>query len=148
MPPRPHEGVHSKLALTGEPSGRMFPIDPNVRKCYILSAMASRSRRPKEERPPPLTPAQATAAIRRVFLEGGPFSRTEHFWRELTKANADMGDVNHVLERGAVSRPGQWKPEHRAYNYDMGGTDLEGEELHVVVCIDEENFRLILITAY
>jgi hypothetical protein len=25
---------------------------------------------------------------------------------------------------------------------------LEGEELHVVVCIDEENFRLILITAY
>jgi hypothetical protein len=95
-----------------------------------------------------LTPAQATAAIRHIFMEGGPFSRTDHFGRELAKANADMGDVNHVLEYGAVIRPGQWKPEHRAYNYEVAGTDLEGAELRVVVCIDEENFRLILVTAY
>lgn len=95
-----------------------------------------------------MTPAQATATIRRIFLEGGPFSRTDHFWRELAKANADMGDVNHVLEHGTVLRPGQWKPDHRAYNYDVTGTDVEGSELHVVVCIDEEHFRLILVTAY
>ena len=101
-----------------------------------------------KDRPPPLTPAQATAAIRRIHLEGGPFTRTEHFNQELNKAGADMGDVAHVLEHGTVMRPGQWKREHRAYNYDMVGTDVEGTELHVVVCLDEENFRLILVTAY
>ncbi|MBI4537146.1 MAG: DUF4258 domain-containing protein [candidate division NC10 bacterium] len=110
--------------------------------------MGTRGRTPDDRPPQSLTPAQATTAIRRVFLEGGPFSRTEHFVRELARANADMGDVNHVLEHGAVLRPGQWKPEHRAHNYDMAGTDVGGNELHVVVCIDEANFRLILITAY
>lgn len=103
---------------------------------------------PGKDRPPPLTPAQATAATRRIYLEGGPFSRSERFILELAKANADMGDVNHVLEFGSVLRPGQWKPEHRTYNYEVAGTDLEGTELYIVVCIDEENFRLILVTAY
>ena len=101
-----------------------------------------------KQRLPSLTPAQATATIRRIYLEGGPFSRTEHFILELAKGNADMGDVNHVLEFGSVLRPGQWKVEHRAYNYEVVGTDVEGAELHIVVCIDEENFRLILVTAY
>ena len=59
-----------------------------------------------------------------------------------------MGDANNVLEHGSVVQPGQWKPEHRAYNYNVSGVDVEGNELHVVVCIDEENFRLILITAF
>ncbi len=110
--------------------------------------MGERPKAPQGKRPAPLTPGQATAAIRRIFLEGGPFSRTEHFWRELAKANADMGDVNHVLEHGRVLRPGQWKPAYRAYNYEVAGTDVEGSDLHVVVCIDEESFRLILVTAY
>ena len=110
--------------------------------------MVTRSKRPAGERPPPLTPAQATATIRRIYLEGGPFSRTAHFGIELAKANADMGDVNHVLEYGSVIRPGQWKPDHRAYTYEVAGTDVEGDELRVVVGVDEENFRLILVTAY
>lgn len=114
----------------------------------MSDAMPKAPGEPGKDRPPPLTPSQATAAIRRIYLEGGPFSRTEHFILELAKANADMGDVNHVLEFGSVVRPGQWKPEHRAYNYEVVGTDLEGAELHIVVCIDEENFRLILVTAY
>lgn len=105
-------------------------------------------RAPPGERPPPLTPAKATATIRRIYLEGGPFTRREHFNQELAKANADMGDVNHVLEYGSVIRPGQWKPDHRAYTYEVAGTDVEGDELRVVVGIDEENFRLILVTAY
>jgi len=53
-----------------------------------------------------------------------------------------------VLEHGRVLRPGQWKPAYRAYNYEVAGTDVEGSDLHVVLCIDEENFRLILVTAY
>ncbi len=110
--------------------------------------MMNRSKGHPGDHPPPLTPAHATEIIRHIFLEGGTFSRTEHFGRELGKANADMGDVNHVLEHGTVNRPGQWKAGYRTYTYEVAGTDVEGSELHVVVCIEQENFRLILVTAY
>ncbi len=110
--------------------------------------MAERRRGRGEERPPPLSPAEATAVIRRFYLEGALFVQTDHFRAELANAGADMADAEHVLEHAAVSRPGEWKAAHRAYNYAVAGTDPEGSPLHVVVCFDEAGFRLILVTAF
>ena len=116
-----------------------------VRKCYTNPTTAEPRRGRGDERPPPLSPTAAT--VRRLYLEGALFVQTDHFRAELANAGADMADVEHVLEHGAVARLGAWEPEHLTYNYTVSGMDPEGSPLHVV-CIDEANFRLILVTAF
>lgn len=102
----------------------------------------------KAGQPPPLTPEQATAAIRRVYFEGLSLIRTKHFREELAKADATMQDVENVLEHGHVLRAPEWKAKHRSWNYAVAGRDIEGEPLTVVVAIDEQRFSLILVTAW
>lgn len=102
----------------------------------------------KEDRPPPLTPEQATAVVRRIYFEGLLLIQTKHFREELKKADATMQDVEYVLEHGHVLRPPEWKAEHRSWNYAVAGRDVEGEPLTVVVAINEQRFCLTLITAW
>lgn len=102
----------------------------------------------KEVRPPPLTPEQATAAVRRIYFEGLSLIRTKHFREELAKADATMQDVENVLEHGHVLRTPEWKAKHRSWNYAVAGRDIEGEPLTVVVAIDEQRFCLTLVTAW
>lgn len=102
----------------------------------------------KGKRPPPLPPEKATAEVRRMYLEGCPLVQTRHFRQELGKANATMQDAENVLENGYVLRPAEWKKEHRSWHYAVTGTDIEEEPLTVVVAIDDEGFRLVLVTAW
>ena len=98
---------------------------------------------------PLLTPAEAQEEIRRLLLQRGlgAISFVRHARERAHTRNFDERDVEHVLENGIVDEPvrderyGNWK-------YRVSGTDVDGEDLTVIVALDPAWERITIVTGF
>jgi hypothetical protein len=94
------------------------------------------------ERPEHLSPNRVIAAIHRI-LEEGRVIPTGHIRQRMRQRHFDIQDVMHVLEHGSIHRPPEWNETHHEWNYNIEGTDIEGEALTIRVAISEDILTLI-----
>jgi hypothetical protein len=94
------------------------------------------------ERPQPISPNGVIAALHRI-LEEGRVIPTGHIRQRMRQRHFDIQDVLHVLEHGSIIRPPEWNETYREWNYDIEGTDIEGEALTIRVAIAEDTLTLI-----
>lgn len=102
----------------------------------------------RKDRPPPLSPAEVTAIIRRC-LRSGSVIPTKHFVDQGFQRNYTIQDAIHVLERGQVSGEApEWNDKARRWGYRVHGPDLEGNILTVVVSQGPDPDRVWLVTDF
>lgn len=108
----------------------------------------SESRRGKPRpKPPPLTPAQVAQAIQQALGSSGWISDTSHFRQRAEERDFTMQDALAALERGTVSTRPIWNEGTATWNYDVRGTDEEGEPLTVRIAVEGPSF-VVLVTAF
>ena len=93
-----------------------------------------------------LAPTEAFEAIQRL-LELGAISFARHAREQALKRNFNTRDVEHVLRTGHVGRP-SWDEQFRNWKYPVSGTDLDGEDLTVIVALDPVYARITIITGF
>ena len=102
----------------------------------------------RKDHPPPLTPPEVTATIRRCLRSGGVIP-TNHFLGQGFLRHYTIQDAIHVLERGQVSGEApEWNEKARRWGYRVHGPDLEGDILTVVVSQGPDPDRVWLVTAF
>ena len=100
------------------------------------------------DRPAALTRTEAFEAIQRLLEPGlGAISFARHAHEQALERNFNIRDVEHVLRTGHVGRP-SWDERFRNWKYPVSGTDLDGEELTVIVAIDPAWARITIITGF
>ena len=103
---------------------------------------------PKQDRPPPLTPSDVTATIRRC-LTSGRIIPSKHFSNQSFQRNYTIQDAVNVLEKGQVSGDApEWNDKTGHWGYRVHGPDLEGDVLTVVVGIGPQPDQVWLVTAF
>lgn len=95
----------------------------------------------------PLLPQAVIAVIQRIIDEGY-IIQSRHMKQRMRTRDFEMSDVLNVLEHGQMKRPPQRSREHRNWEYDIEGTDIEGESLTIRVSIDDGQEMLTLITGF
>lgn len=100
------------------------------------------------DRPPSLTPTEVSTAIRRLLEPGlDAISFCRHARNRGRRLRFSTRDVEHVLRTGYVGDP-IWEEEYRNWTYRVRGTDLDDEELTIVVAVDLVSTRLTIITGF
>lgn len=98
-------------------------------------------------KPPPLTPAQLARIIREAVGSPGWVSSTSHFRERAKERDFTMHDALVVLESGSIEARPKWNEGSRTWNYDVHGTDSEGEPLTVRIAVEGAS-SIVLITAF
>ena len=99
-------------------------------------------------RPPSLTPTEVSAAIQRLLKPGlDAISFCRHARNRARRWRFSTRDVEHVLRTGSVD-DAIWKEELGNWTYRMRGTDLDDEELTIVVAVDPAHTRIRIITGF
>jgi len=65
----------------------------------------------------------------------------------MKERNFDINDAIRVLENATWVRP-KWNVKATAWNYDLPGMDVEGEELTIRIAIALDGKGLILVTGF
>lgn len=97
------------------------------------------------------SPQQALELIRKILNEGGYISPSKrHAKRDrMPERDVDMQDIEILLlETGSIKREPEWDDEHLNYKYRIEGIDDYGDELVVIIVIDDENWRIQIITVF
>jgi hypothetical protein len=99
-------------------------------------------------RPPSLTPTELSAAIQRLLEPGlDAISFCRHARNKARRWKFSTRDVEHVLRIGSVD-DAIWKEDFRNWTYRLRGTDLDDEELTIVVAVDPAHTRITIITGF
>ncbi len=98
-------------------------------------------------KPPPLSPGQVAQVIRQALGPSGWVSDTSHFRERAEQRDFTMQDAVLVLERGTVSTTPRWNQRTGTWNYDVHGTDAEGEPLTVRIAVEGPS-SIVLVTAF
>ncbi|MBI2538338.1 MAG: DUF4258 domain-containing protein [Deltaproteobacteria bacterium] len=97
-------------------------------------------------RPKPLK-AEDVLKIVSVALARGKVYPSQHFRQRMRERNFDIHDAVSVLENAKDARA-KWNTKSSTWNYDLSGTDIEGEELAIRIAIAEDDNGLILVTGF
>lgn len=106
------------------------------------------SRPSQRNRPSPLAPEEVARLIRSILEQSGPIVPTRHFLEQGRERNFDIQDAMEVLRTFASNPRAVWNDRHEAWNYDVEGSDLEGEPLTVRVAFSQSRTKLILVTGF
>jgi hypothetical protein len=97
-----------------------------------------------------MTASEARDEIHRALLKRGlgALSFTRHVEdRGSLKRDFSSRDVEHVLSNGTVGIP-TWDEGFKNWTCVVSGTDLDGDELSVVVALDPAWERITVITGF
>ena len=96
-----------------------------------------------------LTPTKASEEIQRLLQQRGfdAISFAEHARQRARERHFSTRDVEHVLRTGTVGDP-EWNERFGDWTYRVSGTDLDGDDLTVVVALDPEWARITIITGF
>ena len=97
--------------------------------------------------PPPLTPAEAREFIQHRTEEAGSgaIGITQHARERARERNIGRRDLEHVLKNGTVDEP-VWDERYGNWKYRVSGTDVDGEDLTVIVALDPALERITIVT--
>ena len=100
------------------------------------------------DRPPPLSPADASKAIRRLLESGtDPLSFARHARERGRVRRFNRRDIEHVLTNGTVG-DASWDDRFRSWTHRVLGADLDGDDLTVVIALDPAWARITIITGF
>lgn len=97
-------------------------------------------------RPKPLR-AEDVLKIVSVALARGRIYPSQHFRQRMRERRFDIHDAIRVLEKATDARP-KWNTKLATWNYDLSGTDIEGEELTIRIAITDDDNGVILVTGF
>lgn len=67
----------------------------------------------------------------------------------MAERDVDMQDLEILLlETGTILREAEWDEKHQEHKYRVEGTDEYGEDLTAIVVIDENNWRVKIVTVF
>ena len=96
----------------------------------------------------PFTRTETSEAIQRLLEPGlDAIGFTRHAREQARKRNFSQRDVEHVLRTGSVGKPA-WDERFGNWTYRVSGSDLDGDDLTVVVALDTERPRITIITGF
>ena len=100
------------------------------------------------DRPPSLTPLEASGAIQRLLEPGlDAISFARHAHARALERQFNTRDVEHVLTTGVVGNP-TWDERFGNWTYRVRGTDLDGDDLTVIIALDPAWTRITIITGF
>ncbi len=92
--------------------------------------------------------SQEAITILRQILSVGDLKIRNHCYIQLDTREADDVDIREVLENnGVIHADPQLDEKLQKWKYLVDGYDTDGEKLQIVVNIDEENCRVVAISA-
>lgn len=97
-------------------------------------------------RPKPLKDEDSSRVIA-TALERGNVLPSGHFRRRMRERNFDMTDAITVLEARKQIKA-VWNDKAVAWNYDVPGIDLDGNELTIRIALADERNGIILVTGF
>jgi hypothetical protein len=87
-------------------------------------------------------------AITRIVHDGRVW-QTRHAGQERDSRNVSDDDIQSMLlGPWVLERKPEWSEDHRNWKYRLRGTDIEGEELTLIVAIREEEQTLAVVTKF
>lgn len=101
-----------------------------------------------DERPSPLSVADIAALVRGVQEGGCSMIPTMHFKKRARERDFSTRDALEVFHTGTVSASPVWNEKTETWNYDILGTDIEGDALTVRVAPTSDHTGLFLVTAF
>ncbi|MCY4074136.1 MAG: DUF4258 domain-containing protein [Acidobacteria bacterium] len=98
---------------------------------------------------PLLTFAKAQEEIRRFVRRRGPgaLSFPRHARERASERNFDARDVEYVLMNGSIDEV-DWDERFGSWRCRVRGTDVDGEDLTVIVALDPAWERITIITGF
>lgn len=96
---------------------------------------------------PPLSPQQVARAIQIALGPRGSIFPSRHFRERSQGRNFTMQDAVVALEGGRVAARAKWNKNTGTWNYDVHGTDVDGEPLTVRMAVEPPR-SIILVTAF
>ena len=97
-------------------------------------------------RPKPLK-AEDVLKIVSVALARGKVYPSQHFRQRMKERSFDIQDALRVLENATNARP-KWNTKSSTWNYDLSGTDIDGEDLTIRIAITEDDNGVVLVTGF
>ncbi len=100
------------------------------------------------ERPSPLSEPDLRTAVSRIILYG-TYRETRHSAEDRSYRNVSDDDIQCML-RGPWKLSGkpEWEETHGNWKYKLSGQDIEGDDLVLVVAVNEEEQMITVITKY
>ena len=96
-----------------------------------------------------LGPVEAFETIQRLLADGSDaISFSRHVYRRAAQRQLDRRDVQRVLTTGTVGSSPEWDDRFQNWKYRVTGTDLDGEELTLIIALDPPWGRITIITGY
>ena len=98
--------------------------------------------------PSPLTEAELRDAVLRI-ISYGTYRETRHSNKDRSYRNVSDDDIQFML-RGPwrLSGKPEWDATHKNWKYKLNGHDIEGDELMLVVAVNQEEQMITVITKY
>ena len=96
---------------------------------------------------PPLNPQQVARAIQVALGPGGFIFLSRHFRERGQERNFTVQDAVVALEGGTVAATAKWNEKTGTWNYDVHGTDADGEPLTVRIAVEPPR-SIVLVTAF
>lgn len=109
----------------------------------IIDVNASSGPRPK-----PLPEPELQTAISRIVLYG-TYRETRHSAEDRSYRNVSDDDIQFMLRSTwkLVGDP-EWDEKHGNWKYKLAGKDIEGDDLVLVVAVNQEEQLITVITKY
>lgn len=100
------------------------------------------------QRPSPLSEPDLQLAVARIILHG-TYRETHHSAEDRSYRNVSDDDIQFML-RGSWRLSGgpEWDETHKNWKYKLTGHDIEGDELVLVVAVNQEEQLITVITKY
>ena len=97
----------------------------------------------------PLSPVEAFETIQRLLKsDPDPISFPRHARQRAAARRFDRRDVQHVLRTGTVGGKPEWDSRFENWKYRVTGTDLDGQELTLIVALDLAWSRITVVTGF
>ena|SRR5437879_5489976 len=99
----------------------------------------------------PYSQQQALDLIRKILNEGGYIAPSSRHARgeRMPERDVDMQDLEILLlETGDIREEAKWDDKYKNYKYRVEGKDDYGDDLTAIVVIDENNWRVKIVTVF
>jgi hypothetical protein len=95
-----------------------------------------------------LSESDLRTAVSRIILYG-TYRETRHSAEDRSYRNVSDDDIQFML-RGpwTLKGPPEWDEMHRNWKYKLSGQDIEGDELVLLLAVNEEEQMITVITKY
>jgi len=100
------------------------------------------------QRRPALTETQLRAAVARV-IRHGTWLQSRHAAEDRGYRNISDDDIEAALTGPwTLARKPEWSEPYQNWKYRLDGKDIEGDDLTLIITVNEEEITIFVVTKY